>query len=156
MFGPPRMQRLVMTIKIFDVISSDRFDHGLQRSEDLRKHWTRRDFLCPLLEIYANFFFCRRENLSKSSKGPEPESTVTGSARLSRPAIYSKGCGYSFGQICSRVLKQSLALLVTDRVSNEDLSKMQNFCDTGMHENSIILTCNQVFLFSTRKLAYQR
>ena len=45
---------------------------------------------------------------------------------------------------------------MTDRVPNEDLSKMQNFCDTGMHENSIILTCNQVFLFSTRKLAYLR
>ena len=110
----------------------------------------------PALKNICTFFFCRRENLPESSKGPEPESTVTGSARLSRPAIYSKGCGYSFGKAWSKVLKYSLALLVTDRVSNEDLSKMQNFCDTGMHENSIILTCNQVFLFSTRKLAYLR
>ena len=108
------------------------------------------------LKNICKLFFCRRENLPKSPKGPEPESTVTGSARLSRPAIYSKGCGYSFGKAWSKVLKYSLALLVTDRVSNEDLSKMQNFCDTGMHENSIILTCNQVFLFSTRKLAYLR
>ena len=36
---------------------------------------------------------------------------------------------------------------MTDGASNEDLSKMQNFCDTGMHENSIILTCNQILIF---------
>ena len=96
------------------------------------------------------------DQFPNNPKGPEPESTVQGSARLSRPATDRKRCGYSFGNVWSRALKYSLALLVTNRVSNEDLSKMQIFRDTRMHENSIELTCNQVFLFFDRKVGMSK